>query len=191
MAESDDGFAFVGLGNGGKTMCRIIQAHREFSCKFYSFDCVDKENFIYQFSWGNLDALTNNFNNFSKLENSIGFLQEQNLPVNKLIFVVGLGGNTGTSLFKLFATSNEFSAARFVCFVPFRFEGEKRSRVANEALGFVSDLGVMIKTYPNQNLFDGAHPKETFTEAFKRQAKRVCRDLSLPSGVIALPRPEA
>lgn len=182
MAESDGEFVFVGLGGGGRTMCRIIGAHRESSSKLYSFDCIDKKNFIYQFLWGNLDASANNFKNFSKLQDSIGLLQEQNLQVNKLVFVIGLGGATGTSLFKLFAAANEFSAARFVCFTPFRFEGEKRSRVASEALGFVSELGVIIKTYSNQNLFDGAHPKETFTEAFKRQAKRVCQDLSLPSG---------
>ena len=176
MAESDGEFVFVGLGGGGRTMCRRIRAHRESSSKLYSFDCIDKKNFIYQFLWGNLDASANNFKNFSKLEDSIGLLQEQNLQVNKLIFVIGLGGTTGTSLFKLFATTNEFSAARFVCFTPFRFEGEKRSSVATEALEFVHHLGVVLTIYPNQNLFDGAHPKETFTEAFNRQANIILND---------------
>lgn len=181
MEKSEGMLSICGLGGGGKAMCKIMQVHTGALCKFFAIDCIDKAHSNFEFSWDDFDALSGNFRRFSGIQNSIEILADQCLSADNLVFVIGLGGGTGTSLFKIFASSNKFNAAHFVCFLPFKFEGESRAKIASEALEFVHDLGVPVQIYPNQHLFEGAHPKETFTEAFKRQAKKVYEDLSPPN----------
>ena len=85
-------------------------------------------------------------------------------------FIVGLGGEVGTRLFDDFVSHSEMAEANFICFLPFRFEGKKRIDVAQRSVDRAKKMGANLSLYPNQELFEGAHPKESFAEAFKRQA---------------------
>jgi hypothetical protein len=172
-----DSLVLVGLGGAGNAICKELQAYMDPKRPIYSIDCVDNVQCLYCFSQIHLGTLPENMEKFSNLADSAAYLLRFTPPESKFLFVAGLGGCAGTNLFKFFLSMAEFKSSRFICILPFAFEGKNRAKLANDALDFASTVNSCVCVYPNQHLLDGNHPNETFTEAFKRQAKMIFVDL--------------
>jgi hypothetical protein len=177
IMDEVDNLVLVGLGGAGNAICIELQAFMDSKRPIYSIDCIKNVEFLYCFSQIYLDALPENIENFSNMADSAAYLLRFTPPESRFLFVVGLGGCTGTNLFKFFLSMAELKSSRFICILPFAFEGKNRAKIANDSLDFASTVNSCVYVYPNQYLLDGNHPNETFTEAFKRQAKMIFIDL--------------
>ena len=172
-----DNFILVGLGGAGIAMCKKLQETMDLKQIIYSIDCIDNINFLYCFSRINCDTSQSNVEILPNMDSSAKHLLNFTPSQSKFLFIVGLGGFAGTSLFEFLLNKEEFKSSRFVCILPFTFEGEIRTKNSIKALELSKTIGSQVYVYPNQNLIDGNHPKEKFTEAFKRQAKMIITDL--------------
>ena len=160
----------IGLGGAGCTSCEYMSAGFNSKAKFFGMDKDDPGGLKFTLSelvsgewqvkrqWSNVDQKLS-------LE-----LAESGINSTKQVYLVGLGGKVGTGLFLQLIQNKPPDGAIFVCFLPFNFEGKQRMQTANEAIDIAKDVQADLLLYPNQDLFKDAHPKETFTEAFRRRA---------------------
>lgn len=159
----------VGLGGAGRNTCNDFQAQGA-PYQLISIDQGEGIELALHVSFFRDSRWSEEKKIFSSVDDCAAFLKERTSKFAKLIFVAGLGGRTGSKLFLYFARSSDFKEATFVCFLPFKFEGEVRKKMAEEVIAQINNDIVDLKVYSNQDLFESAHPKETFTEAFKRLA---------------------
>lgn len=159
----------VGLGGAGRNTCNDFQAQGA-PYQLISIDQGEGIELALHVSLFRDSRWSEEKKIFSSLDDCAAFLKERTSKVTKIIFVAGLGGRTGSKLFRYFASSPDFKEATFVCFLPFKFEEEVRKKAAEEVIAQINNGSVDLKVYSNQDLFESANPKETFTEAFKRRA---------------------
>lgn len=159
----------VGLGGAGRNTCNVLQAQGA-PYQLISIDQGEGIELALHVSFFRDSRWSEEKKIFSSIDDCAAFLKERTSKLAKLIFVAGLGGRTGSKLFRYFASSSDFKEATFVCFLPFKFEGEVRKKVAEEVIAQINKDIVDLRVYSNQDLFESANPKETFTEAFKRRA---------------------
>lgn len=112
-----------------------------------------------------------------------------------LIFVsAGMGGGTGTGAAPVVAEiAKEMKILTVgVVTTPFRFEGSKRARIANEGIEELKKHVDTLMVIPNNKLLEMASPKTTMNEAFSladdvlKQAISGITDLLNREGVINL-----
>lgn len=169
----------IGLGGAGCTSCEYISAVFNSKAQFFGIDKDDPEGLKFAVSefvsgeWQLKRHLSNAYQNLSLK------LTEAGINSTKQIYLVGLGGKVGTELFLQIIQNETPDGAVFVCFLPFNFEGKQRMQTAIKASEIARNMQADVLLYPNQDLFSGAHPKETFTEAFRRRAKRLITDIPI------------
>lgn len=111
-----------------------------------------------------------------------------------LFITAGMGGGTGTGAAPVIAQiAKEMNILTVgVVSKPFRFEGARRMRVADEGLAELQKRVDTLIVIPNQNLFRIAGDKMTFAEAFKIADNVLCQgvrsvtDLVMNPGLINL-----
>jgi hypothetical protein len=162
----------IGLGGAGRNTCNDFQAQGA-PYQLISIDQGDGIELALHVSFSRDSRWSEEKKIFSSIDDCAAFLKERTSKVAKLIFIAGLGGRTGSKLFRYFVNSSDFKSATFVCFLPFKFEGEDRKKVATDVIAQINKDIVDLRVYSNQDLLESAHPKETFTEAFKRRATEI------------------
>lgn len=97
---------------------------------------------------------------------------------NLAIFVVGLGGGTGTGAAPLVVTAARECGALTVVLAttPFAFEGEQRRALAEEGLAALSEAADIVVRVSNDDLFDQTERPQV-SDAFSRA------DVALSAGV--------
>ena len=114
--------------------------------------------------------------------------------VHMLFITAGMGGGTGTGAAPVIArTAKELGILTVgVVTKPFEFEGQRRTRLAQEGVIALAEHVDTIIVIPNQNLFRIASEKTTFADAFMR-ADEVLKsgvscitDLMIKEGLINL-----
>lgn len=167
----------IGLGGAGRSSCEYMS---ESSKEQAQFHCVDKDD---------PEGKTLSLSEFasgtwlvkrcvSKVDEN--FLTELATPAissKQQIYLVGLGGVVGTNVFLQLVDKRLLNGAIFVCFLPFNFEGKQRMQAALEAVDVARTAGAELRIYPNQELFKDAHPKQSFTEAFRHRIEKIIDDV--------------
>ena len=105
-----------------------------------------------------------------------------------------MGGGTGTGAAPIVAEIARESGALTIGVVtkPFRFEGLRRQRIAEEGIAFLQERVDTLITIPNERLMQVVDKKTTITEAFKvaddvlRQGVQGISDLIVYPGLINL-----
>lgn len=170
--------SFLGLGGAGRTMCtNLVDAHPQ-HIRCFAIDKSSHNDSNFQ-----LDAIVEGTPRSTLLVSGTSHTcLDQWLSVSEnsspRVLIVGLGGEVGTKLFLKYLTDERLAQTECICFLPFAFEGSKRMAKAQDALNEAKRYTRTLRVLPNQDLFQGAHPKETFTEAFKRQAKLIIEQVS-------------
>ena len=117
------------------------------------------------------------------------------LSDSDMVFVTaGMGGGTGTGAAPIVAEIARESGALTIGVVtkPFRFEGLRRQRIAEEGIAFLQERVDTLITIPNERLMQVVDKKTTITEAFKvaddvlRQGVQGISDLIVYPGLINL-----
>ena len=117
------------------------------------------------------------------------------LADSDMVFITaGMGGGTGTGAAPIVAEIARESGALTIGVVtkPFRFEGLRRQRIAEEGIAFLQDRVDTLITIPNERLMQVVDKKTTITEAFKvaddvlRQGVQGISDLIVYPGLINL-----
>ena len=117
------------------------------------------------------------------------------LSDSDMVFVTaGMGGGTGTGAAPIVAEIARESGALTISVVtkPFRFEGLRRQRIAEEGITYLQDRVDTLITIPNERLMQVVDKKTTITEAFKvaddvlRQGVQGISDLIVYPGLINL-----
>ena len=112
-----------------------------------------------------------------------------------MVFVTaGMGGGTGTGAAPIVAEIARETGALTIGVVtkPFRFEGLRRQRIAEEGIAFLQERVDTLITIPNERLMQVVDKKTTITEAFKvaddvlRQGVQGISDLIVYPGLINL-----
>ncbi|MDV7201106.1 hypothetical protein RYZ18_07205 [Roseovarius sp. 10] len=171
--------SFLGLGGAGRTMCtNLVDTHRQY-IRCFAMDKSDHDDSNFQ-----LDAISevpprSTFLVCGTYHTCVDHWVSASENSNPRVVVVGLGGEVGTKLFLKHLADERLAQTECVCFLPFAFEGTKRMAKAQDALIEAKRYTRKLRVFPNQDLFQGAHPKETFTEAFKRQAELIIEQVSL------------
>ncbi|NIM46820.1 MAG: cell division protein FtsZ [Candidatus Aenigmarchaeota archaeon] len=119
----------------------------------------------------------------------------QSLKGADMVFVTcGFGGGTGTGAAPILANVAKEVGALTVAVVtkPFSFEGERRSRIADQGLEFLRDKVDTLITVPNDRLLQIIDKKTTLLDAFSivddvlRQGVQGISDLITVHGLINL-----
>ena len=117
------------------------------------------------------------------------------LSDSDMVFVTaGMGGGTGTGAAPIVAEIARETGALTIGVVtkPFRFEGLRRQRIAEEGIAFLQERVDTLITIPNERLMQVVDKKTTITEAFKvaddvlRQGVQGISDLIVYPGLINL-----
>ena len=117
------------------------------------------------------------------------------LSDSDMVFVTaGMGGGTGTGAAPIVAEIAREGGALTIGVVtkPFRFEGLRRQRIAEEGIAFLQERVDTLITIPNERLMQVVDKKTTITEAFKvaddvlRQGVQGISDLIVYPGLINL-----
>jgi cell division protein FtsZ len=112
-----------------------------------------------------------------------------------MVFVTaGMGGGTGTGAAPIVAEIARETGALTIGVVtkPFRFEGLRRQRIAEEGIAVLQERVDTLITIPNERLMQVVDKKTTITEAFKvaddvlRQGVQGISDLIVYPGLINL-----
>jgi len=117
------------------------------------------------------------------------------LTDSDMVFVTaGMGGGTGTGAAPIVAEIARESGALTIGVVtkPFRFEGMRRQRIAEEGIAVLQERVDTLITIPNERLMQVVDKKTTLAEAFKvaddvlRQGVQGISDLIVYPGLINL-----
>jgi len=117
------------------------------------------------------------------------------LSDSDMVFVTaGMGGGTGTGAAPIVAEIARESGALTIGVVtkPFRFEGMRRQRIAEEGIAVLQERVDTLITIPNERLMQVVDKKTTLSEAFKvaddvlRQGVQGISDLIVYPGLINL-----
>ena len=107
-----------------------------------------------------------------------------------MIFIAGgMGGGTGTGASPVIARLAKAAGALTVGVVtrPFEFEGNRRSRFAEEGVNALRDNVDALITIPNERLLHMVDPKTTVTEAFQIADDVLRQGIAGISGLIIKP----
>lgn len=115
-------------------------------------------------------------------EESLGALQARLAGVDLLLLVAGLGGGTGTGSLPVVAKAARQMGALTLAVVtmPFPFEGERRRRLAEDALRSLQRVADAVICFPNERLVELADSTVGVAEVFAQS------DAMLAAGVHAL-----
>lgn len=127
-------------------------------------------------------------------EESADKVKEYLSGLHLLFITAGMGGGTGTGAAPVIAKMAKEMGILTVGVVskPFRFEGVRRMRVAEQGIVELQKYVDTLIVIPNQNLFRIAGDKTTFAEAFKIADDVLCQgvrsitDLVMNPGLINL-----
>lgn len=127
-------------------------------------------------------------------EESADKVKEYLSGLHLLFITAGMGGGTGTGAAPVIAKMAKEMGILTVGVVskPFRFEGARRMRVAEQGIIELQKYVDTLIVIPNQNLFRIAGDKTTFAEAFKIADDVLCQgvrsitDLVMNPGLINL-----
>lgn len=102
-------------------------------------------------------------------EESADKIKEAISGLHMLFIAAGMGGGTGTGASPVIAKIAKDMGILTVAVVtkPFTFEGEERTRIAEEGIQKLTAIVDTAIIVPNQNLFRIASPSMTFIDAFK------------------------
>lgn len=107
-----------------------------------------------------------------------------------MVFIAaGMGGGTGTGAAPVIAEMSKEIGALTVAVVtrPFRFEGPRRARVADEGINNLKGRVDTLITIPNDRLLDVVDKKATLTESFKVADDVIRQGVQGISDIITIP----
>lgn len=127
-------------------------------------------------------------------EESLPEIEDALAGAHMCFIAAGLGGGTGSGAAAVIAKAARQKGILTVGVVttPFRFEGQRRMRAAQEAIQELQQHVDTLIVIPNQNLFRVANPETTFRQAFSladevlQQGIRGITDLIVSPGLINL-----
>ncbi len=127
-------------------------------------------------------------------EESLPEIEDALAGAHMCFIAAGLGGGTGSGAAAVIAKAARQKGILTVGVVttPFRFEGQRRMRAAQEAIQELQQHVDTLIVIPNQNLFRVANPETTFRQAFSladevlQQGIRGITDLIVNPGLINL-----
>ena len=101
-------------------------------------------------------------------EDSLDEIIDQLEDAHMAFITAGMGGGTGTGAAPVIARAARERGILTVGVVtkPFRFEGDRRMRIAEEGIALLQDAVDTLIVIPNQNLFRVTNEKTTVTDAF-------------------------
>ncbi len=107
-----------------------------------------------------------------------------------MVFIAaGMGGGTGTGAAPVIAEMSKEIGALTVAVVtrPFRFEGPRRARVADEGVGALRERVDTLITIPNDRLLDVVEKKATLMESFRVADDVIRQGVQGISDIITIP----
>lgn len=130
----------------------------------------------------------------SAAEESLNEITDVIKNSNILFLTGGMGGGTGSGAMPVIASVAKEKGILTVAIIttPFDFEGEKKKRIAKEAISKLIPNVDCVITLPNQNLFKVADKQMSFMNAFKLsdnvlyEGVRNITDLIMKPGLINL-----
>ncbi len=101
-------------------------------------------------------------------EDSIDEIIDQLEDAHMAFITAGMGGGTGTGAAPVIARAARERGILTVGVVtkPFRFEGDRRMKIAEEGIALLQDAVDTLIVIPNQNLFRVTNERTTVTDAF-------------------------
>lgn len=130
----------------------------------------------------------------SAAEESLNEITDVIKNSNILFLTGGMGGGTGSGAMPVIASVAKEKGILTVAIIttPFDFEGEKKKRIASDAISRLTPNVDCVITLPNQNLFKVADKQMSFMNAFKLsdnvlyEGVRNITDLIMKPGLINL-----
>ena len=130
----------------------------------------------------------------SAAEESVNEITDVIKNSNILFLTGGMGGGTGSGAMPVIASIAKEKGILTIAIIttPFDFEGEKKKRIANEAIAKLTPNVDCVITLPNQNLFKVADKQMSFMNAFRMsdnvlyEGVRNITDLIMKPGLINL-----
>lgn len=130
----------------------------------------------------------------SAAEESLNEITDVIKNSNILFLTGGMGGGTGSGALPVIASVAKEKGILTIAIIttPFDFEGEKKKRIANEAISRLLPNVDCVITLPNQNLFKVADKQMSFMNAFRMsdnvlyEGVRNITDLIMKPGLINL-----
>ena len=127
-------------------------------------------------------------------EESLNEIADVVKNANILFLTGGMGGGTGSGAIPVIASVAKEKGILTIAIIttPFDFEGEKKKRIAEEAIAELLPNVDCVITLPNQNLFKVADKQMSFINAFKLsdnvlyEGVRNITDLIMKPGLINL-----
>ncbi len=123
------------------------------------------------------------------VEESLDKVKESIKGLHLLFITAGMGGGTGTGASPVIAKLAKDMGILTVGVVstPFRFEGAKRMRVAQEGINQLKKYVDTLIVIPNQNLFRIISNTTSFIDAFKMADGVLCQGVRLITDLVMKP----
>lgn len=188
----------IGVGGaGGNTLCRILNYSLPYLPHFTAIDtdsaALEKRRGVSKLLIGNdflhgKGADSNPLKGEHAAEISKDELAENFGLFEYVIVLAGLGGGTGTGCLKPFIDAAKAAGSTLIpfVFIPFAFEGKKRTETAERALALISSECGIYGIVDNNSLLDGSDPRRGLLESFNDTDLAIQAEIRLVLNLLSL-----